>query len=73
MIVKFLGATERRSKGCKPCGMSKGTRRVVASRKEYILPSGATKTFYLGRETEVSDDDGKFLTESFPDSFIEVK
>lgn len=44
----------------------------MSTRKEYVLLSGGTKTFYLGRETEVSDDDGRFLIESFPDAFEEV-
>ena len=29
----------------------------------YILPSGATKTFYVGRAETVSDSDGEFLLE----------
>lgn len=45
----------------------------MATRKAYTLLSGATKTFYLGRETEVSDKDGAFLVESFPDAFEDVK
>lgn len=73
MRIKFLGVVERKSGGCRPCGMSKGTRKTVASRKEYILPNGATMTFYLGRETEVSEEVGSFLTESFPEAFQEVK
>ena len=27
----------------------------------YILPSGQTKTFYVGKVEEVSDKDGQFL------------
>jgi hypothetical protein len=27
----------------------------------YILPSGQTKTFYVGKEEVVSDSDGEFL------------
>lgn len=44
----------------------------MATRKEYQLQSGGSKTFYFGRETEVSDDDGRFLIEAFPDAFEEV-
>lgn len=44
----------------------------MAMRREYTLLSGATKTFYAGRETEVSDEDGEFLINAFPDAFKEV-
>ena len=43
------------------------------TRKEFTLLSGATKTFYIHRTTELTDEDGRFLIESFPDAFMEVK
>lgn len=73
MIVKYLGVLEKKSGGCRPCGRKKTSKKIVASRKSFTLLSGATKMFYLGREAEVSDADGRFLVESFPDAFQEVK
>ena len=69
MRLKYLGVMETRSGGCRPCGTRRASKKVMATRKEFMLPSGGKKTFYLGRETEVRDDDGKFLVESFPDAF----
>lgn len=73
MRIIYEGVLETRSGGCRPCGTKKASRRVMATRKEYTLLSGATKTFYLKRETEVSDEDGQFLLNAFPDAFKEVK
>jgi len=73
MIVKYLGVLEKQVRGCRPCGRKRTSKKVVASRKSFTLLSGATKMFYLNREAEVSDADGRFLVESFPESFEEVK
>lgn len=72
MRVKYVGAVEVKSGGCKPCGARKASRHIVAPRKEYVLPSGLRKTFYIGRIAEVEDGDGRFLISSFPEAFREV-
>ena len=61
MKVVFNGIIEKRSGGCVPCGAKRATEQTMRTHKTYILPSGATKTFFVGRETEVSDKDGEFL------------
>lgn len=58
MKVKFNGIIEK-SKGCNCAGRSSES--VLVARKTYHLPSGASRTFIVGRETEVSDEDGEFL------------
>lgn len=60
MKIKFNGILEKRKKGCNCKGGAKSEYGYVTSRM-YILPSGITKTFYAGREEEVSDKDGEFL------------
>ena len=72
MKIVFNGVMEIKRGGCKPCGARKASRKAMAMRREYTLLSGATKTFYAGRETEVSDEDGEFLINAFPDAFKEV-
>lgn len=61
MKLKFNGITERATKGCPVCGG--GRKKDVAFRttKTFILPSGITKTFRVGKVEEVSDIDGDFL------------
>lgn len=58
MKLKFNGLLEKKSKGCN-CNR-KSEYGFVRSRM-YILPSGTTKTFYVGVVEEVSDSDGEFL------------
>lgn len=60
MKVLFKGVTERRTRGCRPCGKAK-TELGFTSVKEYLLPSGIRKTFRKGRIEEVNDSDGAFL------------
>lgn len=60
MKIVFNGLLEKKSKGgcnCKKSGSDYG---FVNSRM-YILPSGVSKTFYVGRIETVSDRDGEFL------------
>ena len=61
MKIKFNGLLEKKVSGggcnCKKKGSDYG---FVNSRM-YILPSGVTKTFYVGKVEEVSERDGKFL------------
>lgn len=72
MRVRFNGVLETKVSGCKPCGTRRVSKRVMATKKTYILPSGASQTFYAGRVTEVSDENGRFLL-SYPDAFTEVE
>lgn len=60
MKIVFNGLLEKHESSgcnCKKVGSSYG---FVNSRM-YILPSGSTKTFYVGKAEEVSDSDGRFL------------
>lgn len=61
MRIVFNGLLEKKQQGggcnCKKQGSSYG---FVNSRM-YILPSGQTKTFYVGKVEELSDSDGNFL------------
>lgn len=61
MKVVFNGLLEKKqsSGGCN-CKKQGSSYSFVNSRK-YILPSGATKVFFVGRPEEVSERDGKFL------------
>lgn len=61
MKVRFNGVIEKRSGGCVPCGAKKHSSKSMVTKKMYILPSGAMKTFYVGRAETVSDSDGAFL------------
>lgn len=61
MKVVFNGVMEVRSGGCIPCGAKRASKRSMSMTKMYILPSGAIKTFRVGKAEEVSDSDGEFL------------
>ena len=61
MKVVFNGVLEKKSGGCVPCGRKRASKQTMVMTKMFILPSGMTKTFYAGREEEVSDKDGEFL------------
>lgn len=61
MKVVFNGTLEVASGGCVPCGHRKASKRVMVTRKRYILPSGSEVVFRLGRPVSVSDADGAFL------------
>lgn len=61
MKVIFNGLLERKISGggcnCKKQGSEYG----FTTSRMYILPSGATKTFFQGKVEEVADRDGEFL------------
>lgn len=61
MKLKFNGVLETKSGGCVPCGARRTSKQTMVTSKMYILPSGATKTFRVGKEEEVSAEDGEFL------------
>lgn len=61
MIVKFNGIMQRKSGGCSKCGAKSSSVYKMMPSKMFILPSGRTETFFVNRETEVSDSDGEFL------------
>ena len=63
MKLVFNGVIETVSGGCIPCGAKRVSEHSVKPSKMYILPSGIEKTFYVGRETTVSESDGNFLLE----------
>lgn len=52
---------EERESGCKPCGQRTVGKHIFATSRSFILPSGITKTFHIGEETDVSKMDGEFL------------
>lgn len=60
MKVMFQGIVEKRRSGCPVCGRRGGSS-TFSTMKTYILPSGITKTFRVGKPEEVSDRDGEFL------------
>lgn len=59
MKIRFNGIVEKTSRGCN-C-KRQGNGYSFIRNKMFILPSGATKTFYEGSVAEVSDRDGAFL------------
>lgn len=60
MKVVFNGLLEKKGgSGCN-CKRKNGEYRFLNSRM-YILPSGASKVFYVGKAEEVSEKDGNFL------------
>lgn len=59
MKVIFNGVLEKRSKGCSCKG--KKTETSFVQSKMYILPSGKSIHFYMGKPVEVSEQDGNFL------------
>lgn len=61
MKIIFNGVLEKRTGGCVPCGTKRTSKKTMVTSKRYILPSGITKHFYVGREEEVSEEDGEFL------------
>lgn len=61
MKIVFNGVLEFKSGGCIPCGRKRASKKSLTTKKDYILPSGRTVTFYLGRAEDVSDSDGEFL------------
>ena len=73
MKVRFGGVLEKKSGGCIPCGARRASKKVMVMRKSYRCPSGNEITFHAGREREVPLSDGKWLLESYPDAFEEVK
>ena len=59
MKVVFHGTIERHTKGCNCKG--KVSEVGFVNTKMYILPSGRSIQFYVGKEEEVSEQDGNFL------------
>lgn len=61
MKIVFNGVLEEKKSGCGACGKRVTSKYSFTNSKRYILPSGATKTFYVGKVEEVSERDGQFL------------
>lgn len=60
MKIVFNGMLEKVSKGCN-CKRQGNTGYGFVNSKMFILPSGMTKTFIVGKEEEVGTRDAKFL------------
>lgn len=60
MRVVFNGTIEKRSSGGCNC-KGRITSSSFVSSKMYILPSGRTERFVVGKPVEVSEKDGNFL------------
>ena len=60
MKIVFNGLFEKKSSGGCNC-KNKGSEYGFVNSRMYILPSGQTKTFFLGKEETVSKMDGEFL------------
>ena len=60
MRIMFNGIIEKARKGCGACGKRRSESQFVTS-KSYILPSGVTKTFRVGKVEDVSEKDAAFL------------
>lgn len=60
MKIVFNGVLEKVSKGCN-CKRVSNTGYGFVSTKMYILPSGNTRTFTVGKVEEVNDQDAHFL------------
>ena len=71
MTVRFKGIKrETRSRGCGCHGRRSGSR--TSTIKPFHLPSGTTVVFRVGKSQNVSDNDGQFLLNEFPNSFEQV-
>lgn len=60
MKIVFNGVLEKVTKGCN-CKRQGNTGYGFVSQKMYILPSGNTRTFTVGKVEDVSDQDAHFL------------
>lgn len=60
MKVVFNGTIEKRSSGGCNCKGKVSSSSFVSS-KRYILPSGRSEQFVVGKPVEVSERDGNFL------------
>ena len=60
MKVVFNGTVEKRTSGGCNCKGRTTSSSFVRS-KMYILPSGKTQSFIVGKPVEVSEQDGEFL------------
>lgn len=60
MKVVFNGTIEKRTSGGCNC-KGKVTSASFINNKLYILPSGKSQQFYVGKPVEVSERDGNFL------------
>lgn len=60
MKVVFNGVVEKRTSGGCNC-KGRITNASFVNSKLYIMPSGRSHKFYVGKPVEVSDTDGEFL------------
>ena len=62
MKIKFNGLLEKHTKGCN-CKKVANTEYGYVTQKMFILPSGTTRTFVVGKVEEVNERDANFLLE----------
>lgn len=60
MKIVFNGLLEKHTKGCN-CKKQSNTGYGFVSQRMFILPSGNTRTFIVGKVEEVNEKDAKFL------------
>ena len=60
MKVVFNGTVEKKSSGGCRCKGAVSSSSFVRN-KMYIMPSGISQNFVIGKPVEVSDQDGEFL------------
>lgn len=71
MTVIFKGI--KREKPSRGCGCRKGSSGSrISTIKPFHLPSGSMVVFRVGKHQQVSEKDGNFLLNEFPDSFEQV-
>ncbi|MEI5994016.1 hypothetical protein [Candidatus Enterococcus mansonii] len=62
MKIQFLGIKNQVKKsGCSSCGSRQVSKHTFQRETRMVLPSGQTKTFYVGEVSNVMDQDGHFL------------
>ena len=60
MKIVFNGLLEKHTKGCN-CKKQGNSEYGFVTQRMYILPSGTTRTFTVGKVEEVNDRDANFL------------
>lgn len=61
MKIRFNGMIEKRRHGCPVCGKKVTSETTFVTTRRFYLPSGASKTFRVNDEAEVTAEDAEFL------------
>ncbi|MGM0175690.1 hypothetical protein [Enterococcus sp. DIV0800] len=65
MKLRFLGIrTSAVTSGCSSCG-NRRSRQTFHREKTMTLPSGIKMYFFIGKEYEVNESDGRFLLDQY--------